>query len=160
RRIAGLILEVLFKKVPADAPATSELLVEFAFDELREAIEADLVLRSEIKDMDAALERALMFLHEQQVIILQQGLAIFRSAMTIKLQPHAKGERYKTSDYQPLEHHYRERVLQVHVMSEFARRGIQAIGEALRLVLAYFTLDKVEFLQTYFRSRLELLRYA
>ncbi|MEO5802068.1 MAG: ATP-dependent helicase, partial [Verrucomicrobiota bacterium] len=63
-------------------------------------------------------------------------------------------------DYQPLEHHYRERVLQVHVMSEFARRGVEAIGEALRLVLAYFTMDKEQFLQTYLRSKLELLHYA
>lgn len=160
RRAAGVVLNVLFAKIRPEAPASSELLVEFSFDELRKAIENDLLLRSDLKDIDAALERALMFLHEQQVIILQQGLAVFRSAMTIRLQPGAKGERYKASDYQPLEHHYRERILQVHVMSEFARRGIEAMTEALRLVLAYFTLDKEEFLQTYFRSKLQLLQYA
>ncbi|MBA4147845.1 MAG: RecQ family ATP-dependent DNA helicase [Verrucomicrobia bacterium] len=160
RRTASVVLDVLFAKIPRDASASAELLIEFSFDELRKAIESDLLLRSDLKDIDAALERALMFLHEQQVIILQQGLAVFRSAMTIRLQPGAKGERYKSSDYQPLEHHYRERILQVHVMSEFARRGVEAISEALRLVLAYFTLDKEEFLQTYFRSKLQLLQYA
>ena len=43
------------------------------FEELHEAIERDLVLRAELKDIDAALERALMYLHEQRVIVLQQA---------------------------------------------------------------------------------------
>ena len=69
--------------------------MEFHFEELHQAIDRDLLLRAELKDMDAALERALMFLHEQRVIILQQGLAVFRSAMTIRFQPEARTEKYK-----------------------------------------------------------------
>ena len=56
-------------------------------EELQQAIEQDLVLRSELKDVMAALERALMYLHEQRVVTLQQGLAVFRPAMTIRLLP-------------------------------------------------------------------------
>ncbi|HXP59724.1 MAG TPA: RecQ family ATP-dependent DNA helicase, partial [Dongiaceae bacterium] len=115
RRVASLALEVLLAKIPGTTPACAELLVEFSFEELRRAVEADLLLRSEVKDMDAALERALMYLHEQHVIMLQQGLAVFRSAMTIHLLPEAKGEKYKATDYQPLQHHYQERIFQVHV---------------------------------------------
>ena len=81
--------------------------------------------------LDAAIERALMFLHEQRVIVLQQGLAVFRSAMTIRFQPERRGEKYKVSDHQPLEHHYKERILQVHVMSEYARLGLERIQAAL-----------------------------
>ena len=80
--------------------------------------------------------------------------------MTIRLQPRAKGEKYKLSDYQPLEHHYHERILQVHVMSEFARRGIERIQEAIGLVLAYFSLGKEEFIRRYLNTKPELLRYA
>ena len=133
RLVAAYFIDTV---VPADTPPRADLLVEFSFDELHDAIDQDLVLRSEVKDVDAALERALMYLHEQRVIVLQNGLAVFRSAMRIRLAREAKGEKYKASDYQPLEHHYRERVLQVHVMSEYARRGLQAIGEAVALVLA------------------------
>lgn len=142
RRVASLILDVMLAKIPADTPGCADLLVDFSFEELRDAIERDLILRSELKDMDAAIERALMFMHEQRIIVLQQGLAVFRSAMKIRLMREAKGEKYKASHYEPLAHHYRERVLQVHVMSEFARRGVERITEALRLVLAYFTLEK------------------
>ena len=160
RRVASLALDVILARIPADAPVRADLLVEFSFDELLKAIDQDLLLRSDLKDPGAALERALMYLHEQRVIILQQGLAVFRAAMTIRLQPGAKGEKYKASDYQPLEHHYQERILQVHVMSEFARRGLARIQEALGLVLAYFSLGKDEFIRRYFSTKPELLKHA
>jgi len=160
RRVASLALDVILAKISTAAPARADLLVEFSFDELLKVIDQDLMLRQELKDPAAALERALMYLHEQRVIILQQGLAVFRAAMTIRLQPEAKGEKYKASDYLPLEHHYQERVLQVHVMSEFARRGLARIQEALGLVLAYFSLGKDEFIRRYLNTKPELLKHA
>jgi ATP-dependent DNA helicase RecQ len=160
RRLAAVVLDTLLAKIPTEAPARADLLLEFHFQELHDAIAQDLLLRSEVKDVDAAIERALMFLHEQRVIILQHGLAVFRSAMTIRFEPDARSEKYKASDYQPLEHHYKERVLQVHVMSEYARLGLERIQAALQLVLAYFTLPKHEFLARYFRTKPELLQHA
>jgi ATP-dependent DNA helicase RecQ len=94
RRVATVVLDTLLGKIPAETSPRADLLVEFSFDELHQAIEQDLVLRSEVKDIDAAVERALMFLHEQRVLVLQQGLAVFRSAMTIRLHAEAKGEKY------------------------------------------------------------------
>jgi ATP-dependent DNA helicase RecQ len=160
RRVASLALDELLKKIPTETPPRADLLVEFSFEELRNAIERDLVLRSELKDIDVALERALMYLHEQQVIVIQQGLAVFRSAMTIRVPPESKGEKYKTTDYQPLAHHYGERVFQVHVMSEYARRGLERIREALGLVLAYFSLDKEEFIKRFLGTKPDLLQHA
>ena len=153
RRLASLVLDTLMAKIPSDAPARADQLVEFHFEELHQAIDRDLLLRAELRDIDAALERALMFLHEQRVIILQHGLAVFRSAMTIRFEKEARGEKYKVADYQPLEHHYKERILQVHVMSEYARLGLERIQAALELVLAYFTLTKDEFLRRYFQAK-------
>lgn len=160
RRVASVVLDTLLGKIPAETSPRADLLVEFSFDELHQAIEQDLVLRSEVKDIDAAVERALMFLHEQRVLVLQQGLAVFRSAMTIRLHAEAKGEKYKASDYQPLEHHYHERVLQVHVMSEYARRALERMKEALELVLAYFTLDKEQFTRRFLGGKPDLLKHA
>jgi len=160
RRVAVAALDQLLSRIPKDAPARADLLVEFSFTELQDVVEHDLLLRNEIRDRDAAIERALMFLHEQRVIILQQGLAVFRSAMTIRLSPESRSERYRASDYTPLQHHYRERILQVHVMSEFARRGLQRIREALALVLAYFSQEKGDFIGQYFGPRADLLEQA
>jgi ATP-dependent DNA helicase RecQ len=160
RRVAVLVLDHLLGKVHPGTPPRADQLVEFSFEELRELIERDLLLRSELKDIDMALERALMYLHEQRIIVLQQGLAVFRSAMTIRLRPESRGEKYKASDYQPLEHHYKERIFQVHVMSEYAQRGLGRIREALDLVLAYFSLEKADFIRRYLGMKPELLQHA
>lgn len=122
-------------------------------EDLRQALKADRVLSSQIRDPLAALERALLFLHEHKAIILQKGLAVFRQAMTIRVLPEARGRRYSQSDYQPSAVHYQERVFQVHVMEEYARLALEKIRQALELVSAYFTLDRKELLRRFFPGR-------
>ncbi len=160
RRVAGVILEELMRLIPADTSPRSDLLVEFGFEALELAIGRDLLLRSDLRDIQAAIERGLMFLHEQEVIILQKGLAVFRSAMTIKVLPEAAGQKYTAERYEALQHHYRERTFQVHVMNEYARYGLARIKEALDLVVAYFTMEKEAFIARFFGERRELLERA
>ena len=148
-RAADIVLQRLLGRIPPDAPVQADLLVEFTFEELRSALESDLVIRSETPDINATVERSLLFLHEQAVIELRQGLAIFRSAMTIRLNRGRDGQRYGTADFEPLASHYRERILQVHVMGEYARRGLEQMQEALDLVLAYFRMGREEFVQRF-----------
>ena len=160
RKVAALILRTLLDSIPPETPPKADLLVEFAFETLRSVLEQDASLRSDIRDAHAAIERGLMFLHEQNAIILQKGLAIFRSAMTIRVLPEARGQAYTTEHYNALQLHYRERVFQVHVMNEYARYGIDRIKAALELVVAYFTMDKEAFIQRFFGSSRELLERA
>ena len=160
RKVATLVLDAIIGQIPAGTAPKGDLLVEFCFETLQSALEQDLILRSDIRDMQAAIERALMFLHEQNVIILQKGLAIFRSAMTVAVLPEAKGQRYTNEHYDALKHHYQERVFQVHVMNEYARYGMKKMGEALELVVAYFTMDRESFIQRFFNDRRELLERA
>jgi ATP-dependent DNA helicase RecQ len=160
RNIASQILNTLLETIPKETPPKADLLIDFAFETLRSALEQDLTLRSDIRDMQAAIERGLMFLHEQNVITLQKGLAIFRSAMTIRVLPEAGGQRYTNEHYEALQHHYRERVFQVHVMNEYARNGIEKIQAALELVVAYFTMEKEAFISRFFGDSRDLLERA
>lgn len=160
RRVAALALQVILAKIKPETPPAAELLVPFTLEEIERAVDQDLVLRTEVRDVEAAIARALLYLHEQHVIELQNGLAIFRSAMTIRLRAERKGDHYKSTDFQPLEEHYQERILQVHVMGEYARKGLQRIREAGGFVLAYFTLTRDEFLHRFFPNRLHLLTRA
>ncbi len=160
RNVAGLILKTLLDSIPPETPPKADLLVEFAFETIRFALDRDLTLRSDIRDAQAAIERGLMFLHEQNVLILQKGLAIFRSAMTIRVLPEARGQRYTAEHYDALQLHYRERVFQVHVMNEYARYGIDRIKAAIDLVVAYFSMDKEAFIQQFFGESRELLERA
>ena len=159
-RVAKCILDELLATIPPETSPQGALLVKFSFETLQSAIEKDIALRSEIHDMQAAIERGLMFMHEQHVITLQKGLAIFRSAMTIKVVPEASKQRYGTEHYDALQHHYNERIFQVHVMNEYARYGIDKIREALDLVVAYFTMDKETFIKRFFQQGRDLLDRA
>ena len=151
------VLDRLLAKAPAGG---GDVLVELGSDELVDAIRRDLVLRSQIRDPLAAAERALLFLHEQKVIQLQQGLAVFRQAMTIRLDEEARRRRYVQGDYAPLAHHYGERTFQVHVMARYGRLGLEKIRSALALVRDYFELGRKPFVDAYFREEQEVLARA
>ena len=92
-----------------------------------------------------------MWLHDLEIVRLHRGLAVFRPAMTIRLTQERRG--FTQADFEPLALHYRGQVLQIHIMVEFAERGLQAVSEALRLSMDYFTLDEGEFLQRWLPGR-------
>ena len=95
--------------------------------------------------------RALLWLHEQEVMRLNRGLTVFRPAMTIRLMPHRRG--FVQSDFAPLKLHYDEQVLQIHVMAEYVQRGLRAMAEALRLAMDYFGLGRADFLRRWLPDR-------
>lgn len=160
RRVAKTVLDTIMSKVPADASPSADYLVSFGSDDLLNAVRFNIYLAGQLTDPLAAVDRALMFLHEQKSITLQQGLAVFRQAMTIRILPDSKGRRYGKGDFEPLQLHYKERILQIHVMNEYARLGLDKIRQALELVLAYFTLDRLAFIRRYFPGQKELLERA
>ena len=92
-----------------------------------------------------------MWLHDLEIIRLHRGLAVFRPAMTIRLAQERRG--FTNADFEPLALHYRGQVLQIHVMVAFAERGLQAVGEALRLAMDYFTLEEGDFLERWLPGR-------
>lgn len=156
--VAHIILNVLIGKVPA--ANQGEHLVKFNESELLEALKSDLFIAAQIRDFNAVLERGLLFLHEHKVIILQQGLAVFRQAMSITILPGAKGRSFTAGDFSSLKEHYRERNFQIHVMNKYASLGLEKIEHAVQLVLAYFTMNKAEFVKQYFAGEQEMLGRA
>ncbi len=155
------ILDTLYHAIPpSEQSSQGEVLVEFSLQALRDAIKRDLTLDVRAEKELAAIERGLLFLHEQGVILLQHGLAVFRQAMTLKVNPAAQGRRYNKGDYDPLSRHYKARVTQVHVMNEYAHLGLDKMRSALRLVRDYFEQDTTSFLTRYFRDRRKLLELA
>ena len=104
-------------------------LAETTLGELLTPIKRDRSLRSQVRDPDKLRDRALLWLHEQEVIRLNKGLAVFRPAMTIRLKPERRG--FAEPDFRPLKFHYDEQVLQIHVMSEYAEQGLESMADAL-----------------------------
>ena len=151
RHAAGRLLDHLLACLPPGSRGT-DLLAETTLGKLTRAIESDLVLRSQVRRPDKLLDRALMWLHEQEVIQLNRGLAVFRPAMTIRLEQRER-RGFAKADFDPLALHYTGQVLQIHVMAEFAERGLAAMSEALRLAMDYFTLEEEAFLARWLPGR-------
>ena len=129
-----------------------DLLAETTLGELTKAVESDLTLKTEdIKDYRRLVDRSLVWLHEQEVIRLNKGLTVFRPAMTIHLAGERRG--YRNTDFESLKIHYDETVRQIHVMAEYAQRGLTNMAEALRLSLDYFALGDTEFLRRWLPNR-------
>ncbi len=165
QNVAHVILKTLSAMAAAraireGAPLTGEVQLSFTSDQLSAALRGDITLRAQVKKILPVIDRALMFLHEQKVIILQGGLAVLRRAMTIRLTRRSRGRTYSKSDFKPLAVHYRERRLQVHVMVRYASLGLEKIAAALTLVLDYFSLGRVRFINKYFKDDRELLEKA
>lgn len=150
REAAGLLLEHLLSSVP-EGMRGNDVLAETTFGKLLEALECDLAIKSEIKHPQKLLDRALLWLHEQEIIRLNKGLAVFRPAMTIHLEQEKR--RFLKADFEPLKDHYAEQVLQIHVMAEYAQRALQAMADALRLTMDYFSLHQEEFVKRWLPDR-------
>ena len=67
-----------------------------------ESLKNDLMLLPQLKNPLAAAERALTFMHEQGIIELQQGLAVFRQSMTIRLNSRISWKKVYGKRFFPL----------------------------------------------------------
>ena len=160
QRAAEVALRTIINTVPADTLPGAALLAEFAIESIVENLKRDMLLLPRLKDPFAAAERALTFLHELEVIALQQGLAVFRQAMTIRLNPQARGRRFLKTDFAPLATHYLEKTFQVHVMNEYALSALKRISVAMNLVTSYFNDERDDFIKRFFPGREKLLERA
>ncbi len=159
RAAARVVLASLLDRVP---PGTRQanFVVECKSRELLEAIDGNIALAGMLRDPVIALEQALLYLHENGIVQLDKGRAVFRAAMTIEINAGAAKRRFLREDYAPLQEHYRERTLQTHVMHEYARLGAVDQTQANALVRDYFTLPRQRFVRERFRGRAELLKLA
>ena len=150
RAAAQRLLEHLLSTLPPGSRGT-DLLAETTLGKLLSAIRSDLVLRSEVRSPERLMDRALLWLHEQEVIRLNKGLAVFRPAMTIKLGQERRG--FANADFESLRIHYDEQTLQIHVMAEYAQQGLDSVTDAIRLAMDYFAMTQEEFLQRWLPDR-------
>ena len=144
REAAGRLLDHLLACLPSGSRGT-DLLAETTLGKLLEAVESALILKSKVRNAAKLLDRALLWLHEMEVIRLNKGLAVFRPSMTIRLKQRER-RGFANADFEPLALHYKGQVLQIHVMAEYAERGLAAMRDALRLAMDYFTLKEQDFL--------------
>lgn len=130
----------------------NDQLSETTLGKLTASVSGDQLLIAETANLRRLVERALLWLHEQEVLRLNKGLAIFRTAMTLHLESNWKLQ-FNKEHYGPLALHYNELTRQIHIMAEYAERGLQRMADALQLAMDYFNLSRVEFLKRWLPGR-------
>ncbi|HMW16582.1 MAG TPA: RecQ family ATP-dependent DNA helicase [Accumulibacter sp.] len=158
RAVAGVLLQFLLRKLDEKVRGV-DLRVECKMGELADALKSDLELGPQVKDDLTAIDAGLLYLHDNGVLILDRGKAIFRSAMTIRIFSEER-RGFTNADFEPLKEHYNEKNFQIHVVHEYAKLGLKKLSEALNFVLAYFSLSKLDFIRRYFAGRKEILDQA
>ena len=154
---AELLLAHLLGKLSKGSRG-KDIQVETTMGDLLATLTGDALLRSsDIQDMTKLMDRALLWLHEQEVVTLGKGLTVFRQAMTVHLNP--SGGQFTVKDFVPLEEHYAEQTIQTHVMAAYAEKGLTAMDQALQLSEDYFVLERDAFLRRWMPGKgLELRR--
>ncbi|PSK90997.1 RecQ family ATP-dependent DNA helicase [Taibaiella chishuiensis] len=147
-----LITGYLHRKVAA-LPATDqqqeEVLIEFSVQELKEMIEKEqgmFSLQATIDDV----EDSLFYLSRIAAIKIEGGFLVVHNRLTIERIEKNNRIQYKESDYEKLKQFYQQKVQQIHIVGEYAKKMIRNYKEALQFVDDYFRLNYSSFLSKYF----------
>jgi ATP-dependent DNA helicase RecQ len=160
-RTSRVILETIISRLPVTLRAgRAEVLAEFFITDIKDAMGGDIFLSGFRGNTEALIERCLLYLHDVKIITLQNGLGVFRQAMTLTMLPESRKRQYTKGDYEPLSHHYDQKNVQVHVMEKFAQMGLEKIKTALNFVSDYFSSSCDDFISQYFPGEKKIIHTA
>lgn len=114
----------------------NQVFVSTDVEHLVNAVEQDLVLKASLRSVQDAVLSAVGWLHALRILTVQNGLAIFRTAMQIDRDPAwpKLGDQEAQQATSALAKHQEQKVLRVHVMDAWARHMLEdpKVGEAFR----------------------------
>ena len=145
------ILTYLFNKTQniKDRDKSNENLVEFSVHELRD----NYVNASAMFKIDASIEDiedALFYLSRIEAIKIEGGFLVVYNKLTIDRLEQNNQIQYKKDDYSQLEQFYQNKMQQIHIVGEYAKKMLTDYQEALSFVEDYFQLNYTSFLNKYF----------
>ncbi len=151
--LARFIVEYLYDKsnmyiTEADADK-EEVLMEFSVHELKSAYEKSFSLfKQDISIVD--IEDALFYLSKIEAIKIEGGFLVVYNRLTIERLEQNNKKQYTKDDYEKLNQFYENKVQQIHIVGEYARKMIDDYRDALQFVEDYFQLNYASFLNKYF----------
>lgn len=150
--LARLITEYLYRKVnsvASDKNAEAETLIEFSVLELRDmALQEQGMFAMEFSLDD--VEDCLFYLSRIEAIKIEGGFLVVHNRLSIDRLEQNNRIQYKESDYEKLRLFYQQKVQQIHIVGEYAKKMIRNYEEALQFTDDYFNLNYTSFLSKYF----------
>jgi ATP-dependent DNA helicase RecQ len=149
--LSEYILTYLFNKTKntGDKEAPGEILVEFSVHELRDHyLKTSVILKEDASIED--IEEALFYLSRIEAISIEGGFLVTYNKMTIDRLEQNNQIQYKKDDYSQLELFYQNKIQQIHIVGEYAKKMLHDYQEALAFVEDYFRLNNTSFINKYF----------
>jgi ATP-dependent DNA helicase RecQ len=126
-------------------------LVEFSVLELKAAYETHgSLFRQETSAEE--VEDALFYLSRIGAIRIEGGFLVVYNRLTLERLEMDNRRRYRIEDYKQLGEFYENKVAQIHIVGEYARKMIRDYKAALQFVEDYFQLNFASFLRRYFKG--------
>lgn len=151
--LAKFIVEYLYMKSNVasvkDAAEKEEVLVEFSVHELKEEFEKGPKL-FEVQVSIEDIEDTLFYLSRIDAIKIEGGFLVVYNRLTIERVEQDNYKKYTKDDYKKLNQFYENKVQQIHIVGEYAKKMIGDYKDALQFVEDYFQLNYGSFLRKYF----------
>ncbi len=152
QKLALFIVEYIYGLVSADPEAYDTGYVDFSILELKNSyMNSALDSSSEISADD--VEDALFYLSRIGALKIEGGFMVIYNTMTIERLEMDNKRQYKIADYERFEKFYENKVQQIHIVGEYARKMIDDYKDALQFVEDYFQMGYPFFLSKYFKGR-------
>lgn len=153
--LAKFIVQDLFNNTgtsESELPLFSgELPVDFSVQELKERFESSSVLF--VRSCSTAeVEDALFYLSRIEALKIEGGFLVLYNKLSIERTTEDNKTKYKQEDYQKLDRFYENKVQQIHIVGEYAKKMIADYQEALQFVEDYFQMNYIVFLNKYFKG--------
>ena len=147
--LARFIVEYLFANAEKQNKSNAEILVEFSVHGLKDAYNQQLTLHKlAISTQD--IEDTLFYLSRIEAIKIEGGFLVIYNKLTINRLEQNNKIQYKNEDYQQLNQFYLNKIQQIHIVGEYAKKMLDDYNSALRFVDDYFKLNYTSFLNKYF----------
>ena len=152
--LAQFIVDYLFDKSNQQVKVEGneqkeEVLIEFSVHELKAAYETCLRLFTHLISIED-IEDTLFYLSRIDAIKIEGGFLVVYNRLTIERLEQNNKKQYTKDDYEKLNQFYENKVQQIHIVGEYARKMIEDYRDALQFVEDYFHLNYSSFLQKYF----------
>jgi ATP-dependent DNA helicase RecQ len=151
--LSKFIVDFLYEKSNVNNSAeeleSENALVEFSVLELKDEFEK-LPKLFDIKVSINDIEDTLFYLSRIDAIKIEGGFMIVYNRLTIERLEKDNKRRYKNEDYQKLNQFYENKVQQIHIVGEYAKKMISDYKGALQFVDDYFQMNYSSFLNKYF----------
>ncbi len=147
--LAEVIIDYLFQKISTNGTDKEEVLVEFSVLELKEKLNA----QTSLFDLNVTIEdieNTLFYLSRIEAIKIEGGFLVVYNKLTIDRIVLTNKLQYKAEDYKKLNQYYENKVQQIHIVGEYAKKMMDDPERALQFVDDYFHLNYFSFLQKYF----------